>query len=142
MMIRKLLSLVLLGACLAMLGGCGRVARTLTVTSDPPGAIVFLNDNEVGRTPVTTNFTWYGTYRVRLEKDGYDTLALLEPVRAPWFQWVPIDLAFDTVVPGTHHDDHVLGPYKLDPVVASPPEEVLGRARETRKDAIEGSVAD
>lgn len=141
-MTTKLLSFALLGACLATLGGCGRVARTVTVTSEPPGAIVFLNDNEVGSTPVTTSFTWYGTYRVRLEKEGYTTLTLLERIRAPWFQWVPIDLAFDTVVPGTHHDDHLIGPYRLEPVVVPPSEDVLSRARQVRQDAIEGSVAE
>lgn len=140
-MTRTLLSLALLGVCLATAGGCGRVDRTLTVTSDPPGAIVYLNDNEVGRTPVTTNFTWYGTYRVRLEKEGYTTLTLLEPIRAPWFQWVPIDLAFDTVVPGTHRDEHTLGPYKLEPVVPAESDDVLARARETAKQAAEGTVA-
>lgn len=141
-MTKKLFSIVLLGVCLALLGGCGRVARTVTITSDPPGAIVYLNDNEIGRTPVTTSFTWYGTYRVRLEKEGYATLALLEPIKAPWFQWVPIDLAYDTIIPGTHHDDHVLGPYKLEPFTPAANADVLARAREVRKEAVEGSVAE
>jgi len=141
-MTQNVLSLALLGACLAILGGCGRVDRTVTVTSEPPGAIVFLNDNEIGRTPVTTHFTWYGTYRVRLEKEGYATLTAAEPIRAPWFQWVPLDLAFDTIIPGTHHDDHQLGPYKLEPVAVPPSDVVLKRAQETRRTAVEGDLSD
>ena len=53
-------------------GGC--VERKLTVVSEPEGAIVWLNDEEVGTTPVTVNFNWYGDYNVRIEKDGYAIL--------------------------------------------------------------------
>jgi PEGA domain-containing protein len=71
-------------------GGC--VQRTLTVRSDPPGALVYLNDEEVGRTPVTRNFLWYGTYEVEIRKEGYQTIKTEAKVWAPWWQWVPIDL--------------------------------------------------
>src|SRR5688500_8891874 len=47
--------------------GCG-VQRSLTVQSEPPGALVYLNGLEVGRTPVTRDFTWYGVYDVELRK--------------------------------------------------------------------------
>lgn len=71
-------------ACLVAGGGC--VRRTLTVTSDPPGALVYLNDEEVGRTPVTVPFTWYGTYDVRLEKDGYNALWTKRETEMPWWE--------------------------------------------------------
>src|SRR5262249_46782603 len=38
--------------------GCG-VHRSLTIKSDPAGALVYLNGLEVGRTPVTRDFLWY-----------------------------------------------------------------------------------
>jgi len=56
----------------ATLGGC--VERTLRVTSDPPGALVWVNDREIGRTPAQVDFTYYGTYDVRLALDGYEPL--------------------------------------------------------------------
>ena len=55
-------------------------AVTITIDSEPPGALCWLNDNEIGRTPVTVPFTWYGTYRVRLEKPGYEPLEAEAPV--------------------------------------------------------------
>ncbi len=39
----------------------GCVQRTITITSDPPGALVWLNDREIGRTPLDVNFVYYGT---------------------------------------------------------------------------------
>jgi hypothetical protein len=72
--------------------GCVGVRRELTVESDPPGALVYLNGDEVGRTPVTREFTYYGTMDVRLRKDGYETLTARPRVWAPLWQIPPIDL--------------------------------------------------
>ncbi len=84
---------LLLPAALAMLAtGCAGVRRELTVESDPPGALVYLNGDEVGRTPVTREFTYYGTMDLRLRKDGYETLIARPRVWAPLWQIPPIDL--------------------------------------------------
>src|ERR1043165_4777491 len=53
-------------------GGC--VRRTLTVTTDPPGAVIYLNGVEAGRTPLERDFVFYGTYDVAVRKEGYETL--------------------------------------------------------------------
>jgi hypothetical protein len=84
-------------------GGCARIDRTITVTSNPVNALVFLNDQEIGRTPVTRTFKWYGTYDVEVRKDGYETLKTTAPVIAPWWQFLPFDFAAE-FVPGTHED--------------------------------------
>ncbi len=52
----------------ALLAGC--VERLITVHSSPAGALVYLNDEEIGRTPVSVPFKYYGTYDVRLEHEG------------------------------------------------------------------------
>jgi hypothetical protein len=79
--------LVLSTAC----AGCAR--RELTVTSDPPGALVTINNVEAGRTPFTTGFTWYGTYSVQVRKEGHETFDGARLLLAPWWQWPPFDLA-------------------------------------------------
>lgn len=56
-------------AMACMLASVGCVERTITITSEPSGALVHLNDEEVGRTPLTVPFTFYGVYDVRLEMD-------------------------------------------------------------------------
>lgn len=63
---RRLLVAVLV--C-ATAGGC--VERTVSITSEPSGARVWLNDREVGTTPCTVRINDYGTFDVRLVKQGY-----------------------------------------------------------------------
>ena len=42
---------------------------TARVQSDPPGALVYLNGEEVGRTPLAHDFLWYGNYDVELRSE-------------------------------------------------------------------------
>jgi hypothetical protein len=94
----------------------GCVEQLLTIDSDPAGAVVTLNDQEIGRTPVTTNFKWYGYYDVSVRKDGYQTLKAKSPVIAPWWQWVPFDL-FAEIMPVRLADQHFLH-FMLQPITA------------------------
>src|ERR1700678_3674551 len=87
--------------------GAGCIERTLTVQSNPQGSLVTLNAQEIGRTPFTRDFTWYGKYDVEVRKDGYQTLKTTTAVREPWYQWVPIDLIVE-LLPVMFHDDHTL----------------------------------
>ncbi|MEO1498872.1 MAG: PEGA domain-containing protein, partial [Planctomycetota bacterium] len=71
--------------CAVPMAGC--LERTITVTSEPPGAIVTLNDVEIGRTPVTTEFTYFGVYDVRVRKDGYEPLVTRRETTTPWWEY-------------------------------------------------------
>jgi len=72
------------------LGGC--LERTVTITSEPPGALVVLNDEEIGRTPVTTGFRYFGVYDVRLQREGYEPIATEREAVAPIWEYPGIDL--------------------------------------------------
>ena len=76
--------------------GVGCVQRTISITSDPPGALVYLNDDEVGRTPVTVPFTFYGVYDVRMEAEGFKPLWIQQKAKAPWWETPGIDLIAET----------------------------------------------
>ena len=93
---RILLTFLLVVICLT--AGC--IKRELTITSQPPGAVVWLNDEEIGSTPVSVNFKWYGDYKVRLEKSGYEILASNQELKAPFYDSFPLDL-FVSLWPGT-----------------------------------------
>jgi hypothetical protein len=83
--------LALLGlTCGLCMSGC--LERTITVTSEPPGALVTLNSVEVGRTPVTTAFTYYGVYDVRLSREGYEPVWTKKKAAAPLYEYPPVDL--------------------------------------------------
>jgi hypothetical protein len=112
-----------------LLSGC--VRRTLHVTSDPPGALVYLNDQEVGRTPLEKDFTWYGTYDAVVRKDGYDTLKTRSKVIAPWWQWPPFDLVAE-LLPLRLHNEKNLHYTLTASGVAPSDDEMLGRAEQMR----------
>lgn len=122
--------------------GCaltGCVEQTLSVDSNPPGAIVYLNDQEVGRTPFETNFKWYGTYDVTLRKEGYTTLKTQAKVIAPAWNWIPLDL-FAALWPTTFMDKHdlqftlkPLSETEVDPAPRPPRRAPSDRARIRRQ---------
>src|SRR5262249_31404349 len=76
------LGVVLLTADLA----AGGVQRRLVVYSDPPAALVYLNNQYVGATPVDFYYVYYGKYQFTLVKDGYETLNVIQDIPAPWYE--------------------------------------------------------
>src|SRR5205809_7433298 len=98
------LTMVALLAIAAWLPGC--VERTMKITTNPPGARVFLNDEEIGVSPVKTAFLWYGDYDIVIRKAGYKTLRTNYRIDPPWHQIPPIDLFTECFLPGTIKDEH------------------------------------
>jgi hypothetical protein len=109
----------------AILAGC--VERQITVTSEPAGALVYISDVEVGRTPVTIPFTWYGDYDVQLRADGYETLVTHANITPPWYEVPPIDL-FSEIFPIQYKDHRYLN-YKLAKYVTPTNQELIDRAK-------------
>ena len=110
----------------------------MTVDSDPPGALVYLNDQELGRTPLRTDFKWYGDYDVQLRLDGYETLKTNKKVVAPVWNWVPLDLIAG-ILPITFRD-HQEMTFTLKPLdpAKDQPAGLMSRAGEMR-DQLESS---
>ena len=128
-MMRKLIALTILSVL--SLNGC--VERLITVTTEPPGAILWLNGEEVGATPVTTPFTWYGAYDVVIRKDGYETLKTAKDAPAPFYQWPGIDLVSECLLPFTITDHHQ---WEFELTTHAPVEslELIERAKSLRKE--------
>ncbi len=117
------------------LGPAGCVRRTMRITSEPPNALVFLNDQEVGRTEVATDFLWYGDYDVVLRKEGYETLKTNWEVKPPWYQVPPLDFFFEVCWPGRLHDVQARH-FVLDAQKLPTSEQAIDRAIETRDAAL------
>ena len=98
---------------LAAISGC--VEREWTITSEPQGAVVYVSNVELGRTPVTFDFTYYGEYEVILRKEGYETLKTSVQISPPPYEWIGVDF-FSEIAPWTYHDRretlHILRKYK------------------------------
>jgi hypothetical protein len=118
-------------AILTSAGGC--IERILTVQTDPPGALVELNGQEMkGRTPVTQDFTWYGTYDIILRLENYQTLKTTAKVFPPIYEWIPLDLVTD-LLPFLIRDHHVVS-YTLtpQPPASQPSPGIIERAIQLR----------
>ena len=113
-----------------MFSGC--VERTISINSEPAGALVYLNDVEIGRTPTTVPFTFYGTYSVRLEKEGYTTLNTSSEAKAPWWDNVGPDLFAEM----GDNKVELVWEYELAPVREHSEAEILDRAKQLRSKAV------
>ena len=135
---RQSFSLVLLFAIAVTSALPGCVHRRMTVTSNPPGARVLLDGDEVGETPTSVDFTHYGTREVVLQKDGYDTLKTMQTVSAPWYQILPFEFFADNLLPFQMTNRHEFT-YQLQPSsTIVPTQELLGRANALRSEAHAG----
>ena len=88
-------------AVCVLLGGC--VERELTITTEPQGALVFVSEKEIGRSPVTQSLEWYGDYEIIIRKGDYETLLTHANLRPPIYEIPPLDL-LSAIVPWTYHD--------------------------------------
>jgi hypothetical protein len=118
-----------LAALVTNLTGC--VERRMTIRSNPPGALVYIDDYEIGTTPVSTDYIYYGTRKFRLVKEGYETLTVYQPMPSPWYEWLGIDFFSENVWPGKIRDERSYD-FQMTPLVAVPAEQVLGRAEQLR----------
>jgi len=100
-----------------VLTGC--VERTLYIKSTPPGAHVTLNHKPIGETPLEHTFYHYGTYSVRLEKEGYEIAEHEAEVKGPWYEHAPVDLVAE-ILPTRHHIERELH-YTLEEKKVTPP---------------------
>lgn len=121
--------------CLAtVVTGAGCVQRRMTIRSNPPGALVYVDDYQIGTTPVSTDFVYYGTRKIRLVKDGYETLTVRQPFPIPWYEIFPLDFVSENLWPSEIRDERVVD-LAMMPAAATPPEEVVARAEQSRLSA-------
>jgi PEGA domain-containing protein len=118
---------LLLAAGLA--GGC--VERRFVVYSDPPGALVYVNGQYVGASPADYYYVYYGKYHIRLVRDGYETLDVIQNVRVPWYELPGADLIAETFIPFKIRDTRNFC-YTLQPLQAVRADDVANRAAELR----------
>jgi len=117
-------------------GGC--VKKTLTIDSEPRGALVVLNENEVGRTPVTVPFTWYGSYEIILSKQGYETQVVHQRIFAPPHQWIGVDLVTEVLLPFEFKDEKHFT-YTLEPTRAVDRSDLIQRGEAVQQRALRGN---
>jgi hypothetical protein len=114
-----------------LLATAGCVERRYTIRTDPPGALVVVNGQEIGTSPVSKSFTYYGDRDIRLFKDGYRTERLVQPVKAPWWDNYLTEFFSENLVPFTMRDEREFV-YQLTPDSSPATEDLLNRAEQLR----------
>lgn len=139
-----LLPRLLRGACLAALAvlclcSTGCVRRRMTIRSYPPGAQVFVDDQEIGTTPCSTSYVYYGKRNIMLVKDGYKTERFVQQFDVPWYEYVPLDFINENLNPREIRDESNIE-VTLQPQENVPQEKLLERANNMRSGARLGLV--
>jgi len=120
-----------------LLTGC--VRRRLMVRSNPPGAMVYVDNQPIGTTPCATDFVYYGTREIRLVKPGFETLTVSQPIPAPWYELPPLDFVSENLVPQKIQDYRTVS-FNMIPQVIVPTEQLLSRAEQLRQSTLQGAV--
>jgi len=118
-----------------LLSGCGGVQRDLTINTVPVGALVTLNDEEIGLSPVTVSFNWYGDYSVRITKPGFEMLNTHRKLKAPWYDGFPFDFIASFCWPARTTDSYEWT-FELKSYEAPAREDLLRDAREFKAQAL------
>lgn len=125
------------GVSVVLLSGC--VERKLTINTEPQGALVALNDEEIGTSPVTVGFNWYGDYKVRIEKDGYEIVNTHRKLDAPAHDGFPLDFFYEVLWPGSIVDEYEWT-FALTEFKAPSREDLIEASRRLKKRAQEESL--
>ncbi len=112
------------------LAGC--VERKLTINTEPQGALVMLNDEEIGESPTTVNFEWYGDYNVRISKEGYETLNTHRKLKGSWYDGFPFDFFAQIVNPNRIVDSYEWT-FELSPKRQISREELIRNAQDAKR---------
>jgi hypothetical protein len=114
----------LLSLGLFSLASCA-VQRQLVIDSDPPGAIVRLDETIVGTTPYEHSFDDYGSRRITLYRTGFRTTSEIVKLSPPWYGYFPLDFISEVLIPIGWKDRHEFQ-FKLEPDTGTAVEPDLG----------------
>lgn len=124
---------------IGLLVSSGCVRRRLTVRTNPPGAVVSVDNQVIGTTPAASSFTYYGTREIRVEKDGYRTESLKQKINPPWYQFPGLDFITDSLWPWEIRDERIVD-IEMVPQTLDTTENVLGRADQLRGQSRAGVI--
>ena len=118
-------------AVIALQTGC--VERRYTIRTNVP-AVLVVNGEEVGPSPVSKSFTYYGDREIILAAPGYQTTKVIQPVDAPWWDNLLTEFFTENLIPYTFRDERVFD-YKLVPATNPPIPDLVARAENLRERA-------
>ena len=130
-------ALLLLVLCALAAVGC--VRRRLFINSNPTGALVYVDNEQIGTTPCAVDFTYYGTREIRLVKPGLETLKVNQPIPTPWYEYPPLDFISENLVPYEIHANRSVS-FNMLPEILIPPQELIDRGNQLRQETLQGTA--
>ena len=130
---------VLAGVIISNFTGCNGVRWRLTITSEPSGAIVYLNNKEIGKTPISRNFVYSGVYDIKCYKEGYEMKETYYKAGRPWYLYPGIDFFAENFTPGELRDEQTCH-ITLEQKREIPRNELYENACKLRDEAHNGAV--
>jgi hypothetical protein len=132
---------LIVGASVALccLVDTGCVRRRLTIRSNPPGAQVYVDNQEIGTTPCSASFIYYGTRTITVMKNGYRTEKVFQRINPPWYEITPLDFVSENLSPLETRDERIVD-VQLVPEEIVPQQKLLDRAQSLRDSARTGTV--
>ena len=127
---RRAAAFLVLGPLALGLTGC--VERRYTIRTDPPGALAIVNGEEIGPTPVSRSFVYYGPREITMIADGYQTETVIQPVKRPWYDNYLTEFFTENLVPWTIRDEREFV-YTLRPATIPATEDLSVRAEGLRQ---------
>ena len=123
-----------LAVCLALVGATifpGCVERRYTLRTEPAGALAIVNGEEIGPTPVSRSFWYYGDREITFLLDGYETKTVIQPIIAPWWDNLFTEFFTENLVPFNLRDEREFK-YTLTPASTPRANDLRDRAEELR----------
>jgi hypothetical protein len=119
----------------AFLTGC--IRKRMTVRSNPPGAMAYIDKQPIGLTPVSTSFTYYGTRNFELVRDGYRPERFLRKISPPWYAFPPLDFFTETLWPFEQRDERIID-VQLTPAPVVSAEALIAGGEQLRLQSSQG----
>jgi hypothetical protein len=99
--------------------------------------MVYVDHQSIGTTPVSANFTYYGTRQFEIVKDGYRTEKFLRRFNPPWYEWPGLDFITESLWPFEKRDERIID-VQLSQEAGIPTEALIRSGEELRSQASKG----
>lgn len=100
---RSMIAFGLAATFASLATGC--VERRYTIRTDPPGALVYVNGEEIGASPVSRSFTYYGAREIVLIAPDGTQKKIIQEVNAPLYDNALTDFFTENFLPVTLRDE-------------------------------------
>lgn len=98
-----------------------------------------VDNQQIGLTPVSIPYTYFGTREIKLEKDGFKTIKVQHRFDPQWYETFPVSLISENFAGREIRDERALDFY-LEPKIQVQENDLLQRANDLRFNINRGTI--